>query len=404
MPGGRWRWAAPVVLATGLAWWRLEAGPGDADAARAPPARPAPAGSSSPLPGPSTAAASAAPFSAAGAQARQAQLALWQQRLEHAQDALDAYRRSTRYPDASQPVADHADQGHPHRPVEEEHAVRLSGGLSADGLVLRTMQERIFALGEESVRFTVSLRDRSGAVQPLRIVRAWAHEVPPPRTAATHADAPLDLNDDGRAGDLAAGDGVYGMQLQPATQGFGDLFGQIRVEAALEIGGEKGFTYFDVFYTPEPPALWQGGVRESMVDGSLAFDLKAQVRQAGRYVITARVDDAHGAPFALLRFNDELAAGTQDVRLRLFGRLVRDLRPAFPLTLRDVDGFLLRESFPDRMLMPRMAGAVHRTGTPALSDFSEADWSSEERARYLAELSKDVAEAQAKVAQLAGPR
>jgi hypothetical protein len=68
--------------------------------------------------------------------------------------------------------------------------------------------------------------------------------------------------------------------------------------------------------------------------------------------------------------------------------------------LRDVDGFLLRESFPDRMLMPRRAGPVHTTGTVPLSEFADAEWDSEERQRYLAELTRDMAEARQRVDQL----
>ncbi|WP_156901580.1 hypothetical protein [Azohydromonas australica] len=45
---------------------------------------------------------------------------------------------------------------------------------------------------------------------------------------------------------------------------------------------------------------------------------------------------------ALLTFNDEVAAGAQELRLSLFRLLVRDVKPVFPLTLRDVEAFLLR--------------------------------------------------------------
>jgi hypothetical protein len=165
-------------------------------------------------------------------------------------------------------------------------------------------------------------------------------------------------------------------------------------------------TYFDVFYTAEPPAVWAGGVREALVDGSLVLTLPAFVREPGRYVVKARVDDATGAPLALLAFNDELAAGAQDVRLELFGKLVRDAKPTFPLVVRDVDAFLLRpDTFPDRSLMPRLAGKVHTSGDYALSEFSDAEWNGEERARYLAEFGRDVARAEEQLRRLAaGPR
>jgi len=139
-------------------------------------------------------------------------------------------------------------------------------------------------------------------------------------------------------------------------------------------------------------------VREALSNGSLDFFLKARVAQPGRYVVSARVDDATGRPFALLSFNDEVAAGAQEFRLTLFGKLVRDEAPVFPLTLRDVQGFLLLpDSFPDRAMMPRLAGAIHTSRSYALTSFSDAEWTSEERNRYLTELNKDVNEAKQQV-------
>jgi hypothetical protein len=215
---------------------------------------------------------------------------------------------------------------------------------------------------------------------------------------------PMNFNDEGTSGDLAAGDGIYGVQLQPATQGFAGLFGQIRIELALQYRNQQGQTYFDVMYTPDPPATWEGGVTDALEDGSLNFHLKASVKEAGRYVVTGRVDDANGKPFALVTFNEEVSAGAQDIRLMLFGKLVRDFKPAMPLTLRDVEAFLLRpDAFPDRRLMPRLAGSVHVSKSYPISGFSDAPWTSEERSRYLAALTRDVTEAQTKVEQLGTP-
>lgn len=350
---------------------------------------------------PGAAPASSAPFSPAGRQARQAQLGMWQQRLERAQGALAAYRAATRYPDESRPLAEHADQSHPHREVAEQYPLRVGGGKAGEGAVLHTTQERQFMQGDDTVRLTVSLRDRAGNPLPLRIVRAFAAEVPPPRSASIYPRVPVNFNDEGRDGDTAAGDGVFGVRLQPGAQGFAGLFGQIRVELHLQHSDQPSFTYFDIVYSAEPPAAWLGGVREVLEDGSLSFYLKASVRQPGRYVVSGRIDDAQGKPVALLTFNEEVAEGPQEFRLTLFGKLVRDARPAFPLTLRDVDAFLLRpDAFPDRRTLPRLAGPVHASRDYPLASFSEAEWDGEQRERYLEELARDVAQAQARVDQL----
>jgi len=369
-----------------------------------PTAAPAPTlGASSPRAG-ASASAAAVPFNAAAIQAREAQRMLWQQRLERAQAALDAYRASTRYPHESRPIAEHLDQAYPNQPISEDHALRGPGGQAADGVSLRTTQERVFVQGQESVRFTIALRDANGQVLPLRVLRAAAREIPPPNTGSLYPVVPLDFNDNGASGDTIAGDRVFSVLLQPATQGFAGLLGQIRVDAFLEHRSQQGQTYFDIFYTPDPPATWQGGVREALEEGSLNFYLKAQVREAGRYVLTGRIDDANGKPFALLTFNDEVGAGAQEFRLSLFGKLVHDGKPAFPLTLRDVEAFRLREdSFPDRSLMPRLVGRVHTSGNHMLERFADAEWSGEERTRYLTELNRDLGEAQNRVEQLKGP-
>ena len=126
------------------------------------------------------------------------------------------------------------------------------------------------------------------------------------------------------------------------------------------------------------------------------------MKEAGRYVVHGRVDDANGDPVALVSFNDEVPQGAQEFRLTMFGKLVRDVKPAFPLVLRDVDAFLLRhDTFPDRSMMSRRSGKVHTSQDYALDSFSAAEWNGEERARYLAELGKDVASAKAQVDRLA---
>lgn len=417
--GGRWAWWAAPLVAAGLGWllWSKAVEPSAAAAAvdtrntgastaqtitgRAAGAQAAGASHPGGLP---LAFAADSASAAAALLAREAQHKLWQMRLERAQASLDAYRQQTRYPHESRPIGEHPDQVYPNRPVSEEHALRGNDGKPIAGVKLQTTQERIFAQGPETVRFTVAVKDEEGKAQPLRVLRASARELPRPTVASNFPVIELPFTDDGQGQDAQAGDQVFSALLQPQRQGFATLAGGIRVEVYLEYRGQQGMSYFDVFYTPAVPATWTGGVRETLADGSLDFFLKADVKEAGRYVVTARVDDASGKPFALLTFNEEVAAGPQEFKLEVFGKLVRDSKPAFPLTLRDVDGFLLRpDAFPDRSLMPRLQGKVYTSASYALQQFSDAEWSSEERLRYLAELSKDVTQAKAQVDPPPGP-
>ncbi len=394
--GRWWWWGVPAAALVGalFGWWVVawQAAPAAsaATAATAPPARQASA---------SAAPAATAPYSAVGLQLRESQLALWRGRLARAQEALDTYDTQTRYPHTSRPAAEQADQMHPNQPVVEDHPLREPKGAAVAVVRLRTTQERVFVQGDESVRFTVAAVDDAGEAQPLRVLNAAAREVTRPTVASSYPVLPVTFADDGHNGDEQADDGEFSAQLRPSAQGFAGLNGQIRIEVFMEHRGQRGFTYFDIYVSTQPPALWSGRVRESLDDsGSLVYALGATVREPGRYVVTGRVDDAGGKPFALLTFNDEVGRGEVEFKLTLFGKLVRDAAPPMPLTLRDVVAFRLREEgHPDRVLMPRLNGTVLVGGRHALTSFSDAPWSSDERARYLAELTRDVRDAQREV-------
>lgn len=395
----RWLWwGAPLAALVGalFGWWVV-----------AWQAAPLPAAVAAPVRSPSPAAPSRpaiAPYSAAGAQAREAQLSLWRERLQRAQDTLDTYSANTQYPHTSRPAAEQADQMYPNEPVVEDHPLREPKGQAAAGVRLRTTQERVFVQGDESVRFTLALVDDAGQAQPLRVLNAAAREVTAPTVASAYPALPVHFTDDGSNGDAAANDREFSATLRPAAQGFAGLTGQIRLEVFMEHRGERGITYFDIYVSTQPPALWTGRVRETLDNGSLVYTLGATVREPGRYVVTGRVDDADGQPLALLTFNDEVGRGDAEFRLTLFGKLLRDAEPALPLTLRDVVAFRLNEQgHPDRTLMPRLSGTVLVGTRHAPAAFSDAPWSGEERARYLAELTRDVATAQREVERLSGP-
>jgi hypothetical protein len=159
----RWlRWGAPAAALIGglLGWW-VVAWQADAKGDAVAAAQPARAKAAS-----APTRAGSAPFSASGQLTREAQLALWQQRLERAEQALQTYSEHTRYPHTSRPADEQADQMFPNNPVMEEHPLREAKGKAAEGVRLRTTQERVFVQGDESVRFTVWLVDEQGQAPP----------------------------------------------------------------------------------------------------------------------------------------------------------------------------------------------------------------------------------------------
>jgi len=338
-------------------------------------------------------AATRAPYSTAGQLVHAEKQKLWQARYEQAEQVYASYRDATRYPHESRPLSEHPDQIHPFDPVSEETSLRNANGEPIKGVRLRTTQDRVFLSASDTVRFSIEALDDQGQRLPVLVRSAAAQSVPDTRTPVPLIQTDVAFGDNGTGADLQAGDGTYTALLNPALQGFGNYDGTIRVLAQVAAKGQQGVAHFDVVYAPGVPASW-AGVREAVEGGSLNFYVKAQVRVAGHYVVSGRVDDSQGKPFALVQFNQQVAAGTQEMRLQVFGALIRDKAPAFPLRLRDVEGFILYpDRFPDRALMPRWAGVVHQSASYPLSRFSSDEWSSEERERYLAEYARDADEA-----------
>lgn len=327
------------------------------------------------------------------AEQRAAQIIEFQKRLTEAERTFAEYKKNTKYPQESRPINEHPDQIYPNRPIEEARALRKTDGTFDPTVNVKTTQTRVFVANKESVVFSITAVDKSGKVLPVFVNGAVATGIANPGQRAG-AQVTMQFTDDGANGDATAGDGASSATLNPSVTGLANFSGTIRTDVKFNVGDRSGLLFFDIIYTPETPATWTGGIRDALEAGSLNFYLKANVNQAGRYIITGRVDDAAGKPFALLNFNDALQAGPQEIKLSLFGKLLSDQKPVFPLTLRDVDGYLFKENTdPDRALMPRLAGSVHVTKKYDAAKFSTAEFESEQRTRYLTEFAKDVNEA-----------
>lgn len=331
--------------------------------------------------------------------ARAARLQELRQNFELADQTYCTYASNTKYPEASRPVSEHPDQIYPNAPVTEAHAMRTANGGTDGAIQIQTSQSRVFMAAGERAAFSLRAVDADGKPLALVVSRALAQGMTYKDTRPS-AQVALPFADDGSGADAVAGDGAFAGVLAPSQTGLAGFNGTIRTEVRYSVNGKSGFVLFDVIYTPELPALWSGQVREALEDGSLVYYLKADIRSAGRYIVHGRVDDAKGKPFALATFNDMLPAGPVEIRLTVFGKLVRDKEAALPLTLRDVDGFLLKENVdPDRALMPRLEGKVLVGKPHPLKSFSDAEWQSEERSRHLEEFSKDIALAQGAISR-----
>jgi hypothetical protein len=294
-----------------------------------------------------------------------------------------SYLRHTRYPHGSRPAAQHPDQLYPNQPVRESNPMRIDGGDSDPGVLVQTAQSRVYLAAGETVEFSLRAVDAHGAALPLVVTRALAQGMgdtgsrPAPRVTLAFSQ---DDGDHWRA------------TFAPQAGALAGFHGTIRSEVRFSVNGRAGVVLFDVIHSPELPALWAGTAREAIGADALEFTLPLDVRLPGRYVVSGRIDDALGRPFALASFNELLGQGTQSVALRVHGKLLHDADPGppLPLVLRDVEGYLLRENVdPDRLLLARREGTVLVSRTLSLAGVPDREWQSEERSRYLAEYAKD---------------
>jgi len=323
---------------------------------------------------------------------RERQRVLWEKRLARAQKALDSYRESTRYPPDSRPASEQTDMMEPAAPERTRSISRDNNTVQ-----LRLKQDKVFLAGDEVVTFSVGCENVVKEPLPCQVTAGTAHEAEHVEGAGQVPPVPIVFVDDGTQGDALAGDGTWTARFQPARQGFPLYSGTLRVDFRVSSGDAEGVAFFDVMYTGAPPATFTGKVREAVEQGSLQLYMGIHVRKPGRYVVTGRVDDEGGMPVALVTFNEELAAGPQEVKLTVFGLLIITEAFSFPLKLRDVEGYLLKErGDPDRELMTTQRGYVYTTREyqPTTEQFSPAEWTSEERQRYLTEFEKDVRESQ----------
>lgn len=352
--------------------------------------------------------------------AERAQLrSLWAARLERALQVTDSYRAASRHPPDAQPIALHADQAYPRAPIVEtrplEPGTRLRDAPAdahRDAVRLRTVQDRVYLASGEAVRLTVQALDARGGTLPLQVKGAAARALAatPGGLAAVLPDAPLRFADDGLNGDAVAGDGVHSAVVAPAALGaYAAHAGLIRIELSVHVQAPgsaaeplAGRAVYDVIYTPRVPARWLSGVDEALENGELALTLHAQVDLPGRYVITGRIDEADGRPYALLRHDSMLDRGMQAIRLRVAGSLIEERMPAFPLRLRDVQAFRLIENrYPDRELVPERGAPVHTTGVYAADSFRGAPPTDRDDVRRrLARYSQEVARARAQLERL----
>lgn len=284
-------------------------------------------------------------------------------RLVHARLARDAYEQ---HPFFSRPIRENEDQVVPELVAA---TVRPLAPPPPDGrptaVFVRQTQDRIFLRPGSVAHVGLQAATAEGNPVPASVVSAalvrWAGS--PPASAE-----PLV-----RVGFAPAGAMLAATFTAPA-EALGSYTGDLLLRADVQAGGERGTLVWAFVYTGAPPAVFTGRTRDRLDQGSVVFEAGVDVRRAGRYRITGRVDDAAGKPLALARFDGELAAGAFVVPLVLHGKIARDEGGVSPFVLRDLEGFRLLEGvYPDRETLEPWAGP-YRSREYRPEELSDAPW------------------------------
>jgi hypothetical protein len=140
----------------------------------------------------------------------------------------------------------------------------------------------------------------------------------------------LYFHDDGRDGDLVAGDSTYTVVLRPSKMApLAEFHGSVRAFVDYSANDvEFGQQLFFDYYPDEGiAARFTGNYREAIEDGSLVVYAEMAVARAGFYSVDATLDTEDDRAFCHSRFKGTLDEGTREARLLFFGKAIRDADP-----------------------------------------------------------------------------
>ncbi len=221
---------------------------------------------------------------------------------------------------------------------------------------------------------------------------------------------PISINDQGEAGDEQAGDGVYTIAVRPGAQDWGHMF----VEIDAQVGDFKHNQRAGWYSTPHTVAtIAADGVRDSIQDGHLKISVPLNVQKPGYYEVQANLQEQGGDQrlIASTTWEGDLEAGRQSVDLIFWGKILNDAGVDGPYIVRN-----LRAKRNNSPVTPSMIQQSRKTGKaiPAVthsepmweyvalppndvvtavysaSQFSTAEWNSEEKAARLKFLESQI--------------
>jgi hypothetical protein len=201
----------------------------------------------------------------------------------------------------------------------------------------------------------------------------------------------LSYRDDGLAPDVQAGDFRYSNRFVPSEHKELATASSARIEAIVEIDGQKRRFLRDFVWAPRK-VLEVVGEHDAIEDGSLVATLDCQVLEDGLYTIYGNLFAADGTtPIATSKRSYPLVAGRQRVELVFFGKVLNDQQVDGPYVLKDIHGLKRMGDDEYNNVWWQHAGE-YRTHAYASADFSADEWNDPERRERLATFERVIHE------------
>ena len=282
-------------------------------------------------------------------------------------DPLTAYKKQSVYPPTSRPLsAEHTDLLAPNKRHELPRPTEAK-----DGTELLFTADRYFVVGGETITPMLTLT-RNGKPVPYRITQAFVAVLDPKATA----DAPRYPFALGKP---------FAPSIVPVTrQAAMGLF------VELEFTGITQRAKIDVQYTPAAgiPARFTGTFRDAIDRGSVIVYAQVEAARAGRYLIDCNLYDEQDRPVAWTRAKVDLVAGTQDVPLTFFGKVLADQHASGRFKIGQLRGArYVPDADPDLEQMAPFAG-TYVTRAFQAAELSDAEYDSaakQDMIRFLTE-------------------
>ena len=207
---------------------------------------------------------------------------------------------------------------------------------------------------------------------------------------------PVAFGDNGENGDEKANDGIYTFLVRPTAKDWGDLY----LEATMEVNGNKHNQRAGWFSTPHTVAKFGTNINDSLDNGDLSVRIPITVNKAGYYQIDANLQEKEGKQrfIATSSWQGQLEKGSHTIELEFFGKILNDRGIDGPYVVREIRGRRNNSPVtPDMVERSMQTGEEisgthteplweyvesapnHETGGYRASDFSKAEWQSEEK-------------------------